>query len=71
MEVLLATQTFAVAGMSCAHCVQAVTAELARLPGVLDVQVDLASGVATVRSDRELPREAVAAAVDEAGYELG
>lgn len=71
MEVFLATQTFAVAGMSCAHCVQAVTAELAKLPGVLDVQVDLASGVATVRSDRELPREAVAAAVDEAGYELG
>ena len=67
----MATQTFAVAGMSCAHCVQAVTAELAKLPGVLDVQVDLASGVATVRSDRELPREAVAAAVDEAGYELG
>ena len=71
MEVSLTTQTFAVAGMSCAHCVQAVTAELAKLPGVLHVQVDLASGVATVRSDRELPREAVATAVDEAGYELG
>ena len=67
----MATQTFAVAGMSCAHCVQAVTAELAKVPGVLDVQVDLTSGVATVRSDRELSRDVVAVAVDEAGYELG
>ena len=65
------TQTFAIAGMSCAHCVHAVTAELVKLPGVLDIQVDLASGVATVRSERELPHDVVAAAVDEAGYELG
>lgn len=71
MEVALSTQTFVVTGMSCAHCVQAVTAELAKLPGVLDVRVDLASGATTVRSDGELPHDVVAAAVDEAGYEIG
>jgi copper chaperone CopZ len=64
------TQTFTVTGMSCAHCVQAVTGELAELSGVTDVQVDLATGVARVRSGRELSVDEVAAAVDEAGYQL-
>jgi copper chaperone CopZ len=64
------TRIFTVTGMSCAHCVQAVTGELAALSGVTDVAVDLASGVATVRSDRELSHQELAAAVDEAGYQL-
>jgi copper chaperone len=65
-----ATSTFTVKGMTCSHCVQSVTQELSALPGVTDVQVDLASGGVTVASDAPLSDEAVRAAVDEAGYEL-
>jgi copper chaperone CopZ len=64
------TSTYTVTGMTCGHCVQAVTGELSALPGVADVQVDLASGAVTVTSEEPLADEAVRAAVDEAGYEL-
>jgi copper chaperone CopZ len=40
------------------------------LPGVSDVRVDLGSATATIDSGAELDRAAVAAAIDEAGYEL-
>ena len=63
-------QTYTVTGMTCDHCVRAVTEELEKLPGVTDVDVELASGQVTVRSDEELDGAAVAAAVDEAGYEV-
>ena len=63
-------QRFAVAGMSCEHCVNAVTAELERLPGVEQVDVDLEHGLVTVTAGHELDTDSVAAAVDEAGYEL-
>jgi copper chaperone CopZ len=63
-------QTYRVGGMTCGHCVQAVTAELDRLPGVREVRVDLATGEVTVASDAQLPVEDVRGAVDEAGYEL-
>jgi copper chaperone len=62
--------TYTVTGMTCSHCVNSVDTEIRQLPGVTDVQVDLASGVVTVTSDAPLDETAVAAAVDEAGYEL-
>ncbi|HVX16396.1 MAG TPA: heavy metal-associated domain-containing protein [Acidimicrobiales bacterium] len=64
------TATFEIAGMSCEHCVRAVTEELSAIDGVTDVHVDLAAGTAEVTSDAPLPDAAVRAAVDEAGYEL-
>ena len=64
------TATYTVTGMTCGHCAQAVTGELTNLPGVDDVQVDVASGVVTVTSAAPLDTEQVRAAVDEAGYEL-
>jgi copper chaperone CopZ len=66
----MSERTYNVTGMTCAHCVHAVTAELSKLPGVSDVKVDLASGTATVASAAPLDRADVAAAIDEAGYEL-
>ncbi|GAA0467270.1 heavy metal transport/detoxification protein [Actinoplanes capillaceus] len=63
-------KTYTVTGMTCSHCVNSVDAEIRQLPGVTDVQVDLASGAVTVTSDAPLDETAVAAAVDEAGYEL-
>jgi copper chaperone CopZ len=64
------TSTYTVAGMTCEHCVQAVTGELTALPGVDAVQIDLGTGAVTVTSAAPLADEAVRAAVDEAGYEL-
>lgn len=66
----MTTATYSVAGMTCGHCVSAVTEELARLDGVRDVRVDLASGRVDVDSEQPLADDAVRAAVDEAGYRL-
>lgn len=62
--------TYQVSGMTCGHCVQAVSAEVGALPGVESVAVDLATGTVSVRSQTPLPTEQVRAAVDEAGYQL-
>ena len=64
------TATYTVAGMTCSHCVGAVTEEVAKISGVTDVQVDLASGAVTIASETPVEETAVKAAVDEAGYEL-
>ena len=66
----MTTTTYPVSGMTCGHCVSAVTEELSKLDGVTDVHVDLATGTATVTSDQPLDDAAVRAAVDEAGYEV-
>ena len=60
--------TYTVSGMTCGHCVAAVTEELSKLDGVSHVDVDLGSGRVTVESDEPLDDDDVAAAVDEAGY---
>ena len=62
--------TYAVAGMTCQHCVDAVTAEVGRIRGVEQVQVDLADGNVTVTSAGPLALDAVRDAVDEAGFDL-
>ena len=64
------TTTYTVTGMTCGHCVDAVRAEVGRLPGVTAVRVDLAGGMVTVTSQEPLDDAAVRAAVDEAGYDL-
>lgn len=66
------TSTYRVTGMTCDHCVTAVTEELSALPGVRDVQVALVTGGTSevrVVSESPLAENAVRAAVDEAGYE--
>lgn len=66
----MSTSTYTVTGMTCGHCVQAVQSEIGKIDGVTKVDVDLASGRVTVDSAAPVPADAVAAAVDEAGYEL-
>jgi copper chaperone CopZ len=66
----LTTTTYIVKGMTCDHCVRAVTAELSQVAGLTRVDVDLATGKATVTSEGPLDEAAVRAAVDEAGYEI-
>ena len=64
------TTTYTVSGMTCGHCVSAVSAEIGKLPGVSAVDVDLASGKVTVTSAGPLDDADVSAAVSEAGYQL-
>jgi copper chaperone len=59
---------FSVPRMTCDHCVQAVSREVAGVAGVEDVEVDLATK-AVVVTGAGIDREAVWEAVDEAGYE--
>ena len=62
--------TINVSGMTCGHCVSAVTMELSLLPSVTEVDVDLESGQVTIASDAALDQAQLATAIDEAGYEL-
>ncbi len=59
--------TYEVTGMTCAHCVEAVTREVSAVTGVRSAEVDLARGTLLVRGDG-VSDEEVRAAVDEAGY---
>lgn len=64
------TTTVTIQGMTCGHCVSAVQQEVGALAGVTGVEVDLESGLVSIASTDELDAAAVAAAVDEAGYEV-
>jgi copper chaperone len=69
----MTSTTYTVSGMTCGHCVAAVTEEISRLPGVEHVSVDLVAGAESsvrVTSESPLPEDAVREAVDEAGYQL-
>jgi copper chaperone len=69
----MSTTTVTVRGMTCGHCVSAVTQELTALPGVTDVAVDLREGgdsPVRVTSSNDLDLAAVRAAVEEAGYSI-
>jgi copper chaperone CopZ len=61
---------FAVVGMTCSHCEHAITTEILRLPGVTAAVADAEAGTVTVECSRDLDVVQVAAAVDDAGYEL-
>lgn len=62
--------TFTVTGMTCEHCVAAVSTEVSKIKGVTDVSIDLPSGAVTVMATGPIDRAAISEAVDEAGYEL-
>jgi copper chaperone len=66
----MTSATYQVTGMTCEHCVHAVSGELRNLDGVREVTVDLHPGSAsavTVTSDAPLTAAAVETALDEAG----
>jgi copper chaperone len=68
--IVMTTTTYTVKGMTCGHCVSSVTEEVAEVPGVTSVNVDLATGLVTVDSDGPIDNAAITAAVEEAGYEV-
>lgn len=59
-----------VVGMTCGHCVNAVTEEVSAVAGVDSVNVDLESGQITITSDTSLDLDEVEAAIAEAGYSV-
>jgi copper chaperone len=66
----MTTTAYKVTGMTCEHCVNAVSAELGDLDGVSGVSVDLVpegTSLVTVTSAAPLDGDAVRAALDEAG----
>ena len=63
------TLTLSVPGMTCGHCEAAVKQEVGALANVTDVVVDLDSKDVTV-TGTELDRDAIVAAIDEAGYDV-
>ncbi len=59
-----------VKGMSCGHCVMAVTKALNALDGIRDVQVDLKTATAMYDETKPVDAAVVAAAIKKAGYEV-
>ena len=63
----MTTTTLKVTGMTCNHCVMAVTKALKSVPGVESADVSLAQAQAVVQGDAD--RQAMITAVKEEGYE--
>jgi copper chaperone len=60
--------TYLVAGMTCSHCVVAVTEEVTKVAGVASVDVELDTKLVQVHGS-DVDAAAVVAAIDEAGYD--
>lgn len=57
-------------GMTCAHCEMSISKELAKLAGAKDIKVSATDGTAHLSVDDSVTTDALAAAIDEAGYKL-
>jgi copper chaperone len=59
-----------VTGMSCDHCANAIRAEIGQLPGVTEIDVDVAAGQVRITGEPLPGDPALREAVEEAGYEF-
>ena len=59
-----------IAGMTCQHCVMAVTKALSAVDGIKDIRVDLKTGIATYDEVKPVEASIVAAAIKKAGYDI-
>jgi copper chaperone len=66
----MATTVLHVEGMSCGHCVKAVSGAVSAVHGVTGIQVDLAAKTATVEHDAQVTFEALKAAIEDQGYDV-
>ena len=70
----MSNQIFPLTGLTCGHCVGAITTELRAVPGVTDVQIDLVVGgtsALSVTADKAITDAELTAALEEAGeYQL-
>ena len=64
-------KTIKIKGMSCNHCVMAVTKALNGIEGIKDVKVDLEKGEATFDETKPVDMEIISEQIERAGYEVG
>ena len=62
--------TIKIKGMSCQHCVMAVTKELMKLEGLKNVQVSLAKGEATFEEEKPVAANLIREAVEKSGFDV-
>lgn len=62
--------TIKIKGMSCNHCVMAVTKALNEIDGVKDVNVDLAKAEATFKEEKPVDMNTIQEKIKKAGYEV-
>ncbi len=62
-----ATRTYSVPDMSCQHCIDAITSEVAAVAAVNSVSVDLDTKTVHVVGGAD---DAIRAAIDEAGFDI-
>lgn len=65
---VMTTNTITVTGMTCGGCARRVRRAVSELPGVTDVDVQVATGTVTITSDTEIDDISVRSAVETAGY---
>ena len=63
------TRSIVVTGMSCDHCANAVRAEIGKLPGVAEIEVDVLAGQVRITAEPVPGDTPLRQAVEEAGYE--
>ena len=61
---------YRVPDVSCEHCVRAITDELAKLPGVRQVGVDLKTKLVTVQHDGSTDDADLRRGIEAAGYDV-
>jgi len=57
-------------GMSCQHCVAAVTAALESIEGIIDVRVDLEAQEATFEEKIPVDLDTIREKIEDEGYEV-
>lgn len=70
-EQAMMKETIKVEGMSCEHCVKAVTGAVSALPGIGSVEVDLKAGTVSVEHDTSQSSiDQIKAEIEEQGYDV-
>jgi copper chaperone len=64
------THIYSVPGVSCEHCVKAITTEVTKLDGVRTVDVDLIAKKVTIVANDGVADSALRAAIDDAGFDI-
>jgi copper chaperone len=62
--------TIKIKGMTCNHCVMAVTKALSEIEGIQDIEVNLSKGEATFKEVQPVDMSVVTEGVKKAGYEV-
>jgi copper ion binding protein len=62
------TKQLTVNDMTCGHCVQSVTQAVSSVPGVQNVQIDLATKRVNVEASEQVSTATLVQAINEAGY---